>query len=242
MRLNLFKKFLLWPSVGHFDILTTLYLLTIINNQFYSYVDSIYFNELKIKDTTECCASASYLDVLLKLDTNGKITTQPYDKRDDFNFSIVNFPYIPASPAYGVYISQLIRYARVCSTYNQFLVRGSLLINKLMSQGFQLSRLQTAFRNFMVVTTILFAHTTFRLTTCCLIFFIPIVQPFLTHWSWLRVVPFIWSGGGAHGGCDQSTGDTYSSMASDSTSGFSRGPCKPDFYCGVFNYLNWTPD
>jgi hypothetical protein len=45
----------------------------------------------------------------LKLDTNDKITTQLYDKRDDFNLSIVNFPYpcsnIPASPAYGVYIS-----------------------------------------------------------------------------------------------------------------------------------------
>jgi hypothetical protein len=37
--------------------------------------------------------------------------------------------------------------------------------------------------NFMVVTTILFAHTTFRWTTCCLICFIPIVKPFLTHWS-----------------------------------------------------------
>jgi hypothetical protein len=67
-------------------------------------------------------------------------------------FFIVNFPYfcsnIPDSPAYGVYISQLIRYARACSTYNHFLVQGSLLINKLTSQGFQLSRLQAAFRKF----------------------------------------------------------------------------------------------
>jgi hypothetical protein len=87
--------------------------LSINDNQFHSYVDSIYPNEREIKDTTECSTSASYLDVLLKLDTNGKITTQLYDKWDDFNFSIVNYPYlrsdIPASPAYGVYISQLIR-------------------------------------------------------------------------------------------------------------------------------------
>jgi hypothetical protein len=87
-------------------------------------VDSIYPNELKIKDITECFTSASYLDVLLKLDTNGKITTQLYDKQDDFNSSIVNFPYlcsnIPASPAYGVCISQLIQYARACPTYDQF--------------------------------------------------------------------------------------------------------------------------
>ena len=39
-------------------------------------------------------------------------------------------------------------YARACSTYDQFLVRGNLLTNKMMSQGFQLSRLQAAFRKF----------------------------------------------------------------------------------------------
>jgi hypothetical protein len=83
--------------------------LSIGNNQFQPHVDLIYPNELEIKDTTESSTSASYLDVLLILDKNGKMTTQLYDKRDDFNFSIVNFPYmcsnIPASPAYGVYIS-----------------------------------------------------------------------------------------------------------------------------------------
>ena len=53
--------------------------------------------------------SASYLDILLNIDINGKLTTQLYDKQDDFSFSIVNFPYlcsnIPLSPAYGVCVS-----------------------------------------------------------------------------------------------------------------------------------------
>ena len=44
-----------------------------------------------------------------------------YDKRDDNNFPMVNFPflssYIPYAPAYGVYVSQLICYARACSKY-----------------------------------------------------------------------------------------------------------------------------
>ena len=43
-----------------------------------------------------------------------------YDKRDDFNFNIVNFPFLssnPQSPAYGVYVSQLIRYGRASSAY-----------------------------------------------------------------------------------------------------------------------------
>jgi hypothetical protein len=82
--------------------------LSINNNQFHTcmYVDSIYPNELEIKDTTECSSYASYLNtcISLKLDTNGKLTTQLYHKRDDFSFSIVNCPLylcsnIPISPA-----------------------------------------------------------------------------------------------------------------------------------------------
>jgi hypothetical protein len=61
-------------------------ILSINNNQFNSYVDSIYPSELEIKDTTESSTSASYLDALLKLDTNSKITTQLYDKRGRLQF------------------------------------------------------------------------------------------------------------------------------------------------------------
>ena len=50
--------------------------------------------------------------------------TQVYDKRDDFNFEIVNFTFldgdVPTSPSYGVYISQLIRFSRVCSNVDDF--------------------------------------------------------------------------------------------------------------------------
>jgi hypothetical protein len=73
-----------------------------------------------------------------------------------------------------------------------------------------------------------------------LICFIPIVKPFLTHWSWLRVVPFMERGNGVHGGCDRSTGDAYSCMAPDPTSGVSRGLCKPQFYYGLFHCLKWA--
>jgi hypothetical protein len=52
----------------------------------------------------------------LEIDSEDRLRTKLYDKRDDFNFSIVNFPFIysniSAAPAYGVYISQRIRYSR----------------------------------------------------------------------------------------------------------------------------------
>jgi len=57
-----------------------------------------------IKDTT---------DLFFEHDINGTLTTKLYDKRDDFNFFIVKYPFldsnIPSSPAYGIYMSQLIR-------------------------------------------------------------------------------------------------------------------------------------
>jgi hypothetical protein len=90
--------------------------LSINNDHFHSYVDSIYHNELEIKDTTESSTSASYF---VKHGCWRKTNSIEWQKRDDFNFAIVNFPYtwsnIPLSPANGVYISQLIRYEWACS-------------------------------------------------------------------------------------------------------------------------------
>ena len=43
---------------------------------------------------------------------------------------------IPASPAYGVYIWQLIRYARASSNYSDFLKRHLHLRNRLLDQGY----------------------------------------------------------------------------------------------------------
>jgi hypothetical protein len=107
-----------------------------------------------------CFTSALYLDLLLKLDINGTVTTQLYDKQNNFNFSILNFPYlcsnIPSSPAYGayMYILQLIRYAKACLTCDQSLIQGSLLTNKMMSQGFYSLVYRQLFANCTVVTTI----------------------------------------------------------------------------------------
>ena len=70
----------------------------------------------------------------------GKLHISIYDKRDDVNFDITNFPFlssnIPASPAYGVFISQLIRYARAYTSYGCFILRATRFSNKLLKQKF----------------------------------------------------------------------------------------------------------
>ena len=63
--------------------------------------------------------------------TNGIASSKIYDKRDDFNFEIVNFPFldgdVPPSTSYGVYISRLIRFARVYSNVDDFKNRNLFL-------------------------------------------------------------------------------------------------------------------
>ena len=70
------------------------------------FVDRIYPIELEIKDTTDTARAASYLDLHIEIDSDDRLRSEVYDKRDYFNFPIVNFPYIcsdfPAAPAYGV--------------------------------------------------------------------------------------------------------------------------------------------
>jgi hypothetical protein len=144
--------------------------LSINNHNFHNYVQLIYPNELEIKETTESDKSPSYLDILLNIDSNGRLTTSLYNKRDDFDITIANFPFlcsdIPLSPAYGVYISQLIRYARACFAYKDFSKRGKLLTKKLILQGYNESCLSHHFANSTVVIITLFAITNYHLHIC----------------------------------------------------------------------------
>jgi hypothetical protein len=86
------------------------------------FVDHIYAVEFEIKDITDTTRPASYLDLNLEIDREGRLRTKTYDKRDDFNF---HFPFlcynIPAALVFGIYISQLIRYSRACASYRDLL-------------------------------------------------------------------------------------------------------------------------
>ena len=75
-------------------------------NRFGDFVDRMYPIELEIKDTTDTYRFALYFSLHREIDSEGRLRTKLYDKRDYFNFPIVNFPFIcsniPAAPAYGV--------------------------------------------------------------------------------------------------------------------------------------------
>ena len=106
-------------------------LLNIDNPYFEGMVNQIYPPELQLSKTNTSDTEAPFLDLHLSI-SNGFVLTKIYEKRDDFDFDIyvyiVNFPFldgdVPRRSSYGVYISQLIRFARVCSHVNDFYTRN----------------------------------------------------------------------------------------------------------------------
>ena len=83
--------------------------LSLNNSRFGDFVDRIYPIKLEIKDITYTDRSTSYFDLNLEIDSEGRLRTKLYYKRDDLNFPIVNFPIIcsniPVARAYMEYIS-----------------------------------------------------------------------------------------------------------------------------------------
>ena len=86
-------------------------------------VNQNYPSELKLNKANTSDTEAPFLDLHLSI-SNGFVSSKIYDKRDDFDFNIVNFPFldgdVPRRPSYRIYISQLIRFARVCSHVDDF--------------------------------------------------------------------------------------------------------------------------
>ena len=100
--------------------------------------------------------AAPFLDLHISV-ANGFVLSKIYDKRDDFDFDIANFPFldgdVPRSASYGVYISQLISFARVCNDVTDFNARNKCLtaIN-FSNRAIGIINFEKPFLNFIVDT------------------------------------------------------------------------------------------
>ena len=117
----------------------------------------IYPSELQLIKINTSDTEVTFLDLHLSF-SNYIVSTKIYDKRDDFDFDIVNFPFldgdVPRSTSYGVYISQLIRFARASCYVADFNTRNKLLTQKLLKQGYRYHKLHKHFQNFIDDTMI----------------------------------------------------------------------------------------
>ena len=126
-------------------------ILALNNDDFNTYINDIYPAELTLNKANTDNQHCSFLDLDINI-TNGKLETKIYDKRDDFSFPIVNYPFldgdVPMAPSYGVYISQLVRFARVCNNIIDFNERNLYITEKLLHQGFRYHKLVKTFTKF----------------------------------------------------------------------------------------------
>ena len=104
-------------------------------------VSQIYPADLQLNQTKSSDIKAPFYDLDLFM-RYGIVSSKIYDKRDDFNCEIVYLPFLDGDvphppPSYGVYISQLIRFTRVCSNVDDFYNRNLFLTAKLLKQGYR---------------------------------------------------------------------------------------------------------
>ena len=126
-------------------------LLHIDNPYFEGMVNRICPPELQLNKANTSDTEAPFLDFHLSI-SNGFVSAKIYDKRDDFDFDIVIFSFldgdVPRSTSYGVYISQLIQFARVSSHVADFNARNKSLTAKLLQQGYCYHKLRKTFSKF----------------------------------------------------------------------------------------------
>ena len=125
-------------------------LLTLNNTLFVNEIPNTYPQELVLNRTSESDVHVSYLDINISI--NHFFFTNVYDKRDTFSFMIVNFPFlnsnIPANPACGVYMSQLVRISKIYCDYLSFVQRHYIITSKQVNQCFLYYKLCKTFKRF----------------------------------------------------------------------------------------------
>ena len=102
--------------------------------------EHVYPPEMVLNKENANDQEGTFLDISVNV-VHNMFISRIYDKRNDFNFEIVNYPdlsgNIPKRQAYGIYTSQILRYARVCSEVSDFDQCVKELTGKLIKKGFE---------------------------------------------------------------------------------------------------------
>ena len=118
-------------------------IFTLDNPEFEKYIPDRYPTELQLNKAITSDKETSFLDLNIKVVGSG-VHTSVYDKRDDFGFTIVNFPWfsgdVPRLPSYVIYISQLVRFARCCTSVSDYPFQKSSNYFQTTDRGLQISQ------------------------------------------------------------------------------------------------------
>ena len=123
-------------------------IFTIDNPEFEKHIPDIYPTELQLNKANTSDKETSFLDLNIKVN-DSDVHTSVYEKRDDFGFPIVNFPWLSGDvhrlQSSGVYISQLVRFAWCCTRVSDFHSKNLQITCKLLTQGYRYHKLRKSF-------------------------------------------------------------------------------------------------
>ena len=126
-------------------------LRTFVECTFAEHIPDIYPREMQLNKANTSDKEKPFLDLNINVIGNN-IHTSVYEKRDDFGFPIVNFPWlsgdVPRLPSYGIYISQLVRFSRCCTSIFDFHSKNLQITSKLLIQGYRYHKLRKTFGKF----------------------------------------------------------------------------------------------
>ena len=115
-------------------------------------LSDIYPAEMIINKTNISTCKTTFLDLNISI-YRGRFYVKLYDKRTDYNFEVINYPFldgnIPKGQSYGIFISQLVRLAQINSSFNNFVSDCKCLVQKLERQSFDIAALRKRFEIFV---------------------------------------------------------------------------------------------
>lgn len=149
-KVNIYKARKLMDTFRYIDDVTSLNA----ENRIGEVMIDIYGDNIKLNKENEGTLQANVLDLTVTIDENlHQAHTSLYDKRQAFSFHICNFPdvsgNISTTMAYGIIASQLLRYYKACSSFNDFVVNTNNLVRKLLQQNYDLEKIKSKIRNFV---------------------------------------------------------------------------------------------
>ena len=115
-------------------------------------LSEIYPPEMIINKTNTSVRKTNFLDLTISI-YRRKFFVKLYDKRNDYDFDVINYPFldgnIPKGQSYGIFISQLVHLARINSSFNSFILDCKNLVRKLARQSFNIAALRKRFEIFV---------------------------------------------------------------------------------------------
>ena len=114
--------------------------------------NDIYPKALEIVPTNSNNDNSTFLDLDISI-VNSKFHWKLYDKRRDFQFSVITFPNLNSKVSnrlsYGVLIGELYRICKSSSDAKSFISDVRILIDKLLNQSYEFNLVKSSINKFI---------------------------------------------------------------------------------------------